>query len=199
MNKSLVTFPSTISTKYFSNFFGTCEPSRSLSHELCFVFQSSSSQTPATHRTIDAVHSWVIDEGLNLRHLPRTRNFGMFMNEVFSHFHLQLVTLYTSSDPWHNFLCFQLADSCDSTHVFNKEENSSLGGLPTRSSGCSRFCTRLSSALSSSRLRSHIVPLALAVVKSTANPVYLHGVTTSLHTTQTSTEYCCGLTRIQLI
>ena len=118
MNKSLVPFPSTISTKYFSNFFGTCEPSGSLSHELCFVFQSSSSQTPATHRTIDAVHSVVIDEGLNLRHLPRTGNFGMFMNKVFSHFHLQLVTLYTSSDMWLNCLCSQFA-------------------------GFSRFCTRV--------------------------------------------------------
>ena len=46
-------------------------------------FKSSSSQTPATHWTIDAVHFWVIDEGLNLRHLPRTGNFGMFMMEVF--------------------------------------------------------------------------------------------------------------------
>ena len=53
--------------------------------------------------------------------------------------------------------------------MFNKEENSSLGGLPARCSGCSRFCTRRSSALSSSRLRS-LVPLALAVVKSTVNP-----------------------------
>ena len=170
MNKPLVTFPSTISTKYFSNFFGTCEPSRWHCHELCFVFQSSSSQTPATHRTIDAVHSWIIDEGLNLRHLPRNGNFGIFMIQVFSHFHLQLVTLYTSSDLWLFFSIFNLLISRASAHVFNKEENSSLGGLPTRSSGCSRFCTRLSSALSSSRLRSHIVPLALAVVKSTAKP-----------------------------
>ena len=57
--------------EYFSNFFGTRDPSRSLSQELCFVFQFSSSQTPATHRTIDAVHSWVIDEGLNLKHFPK--------------------------------------------------------------------------------------------------------------------------------
>ena len=34
----------------------------------------------------------------------------MFMNEVFSHFHLQLVTLYTSSDLRLNFLCSQFAD-----------------------------------------------------------------------------------------
>ena len=98
----------------------------------------------------------------------------MFMNEVFPHFHLQLVTLYTSSDLWLNLLCFQFADFsrfCTRVQqVFNKEENSSLGGLPTRNSGCSRFCTRLSSAMSSSRLRSHIVPLALTVVKSTAKP-----------------------------
>ena len=32
------------------------------------------------------------------------------MNELFSHFHLQLVTLYTSSDLWLNFLFFELAD-----------------------------------------------------------------------------------------
>ena len=34
----------------------------------------------------------------------------MIMNEVFLHFHLQhvqLVALYTSSDLWLNFLCFQ--------------------------------------------------------------------------------------------
>ena len=83
-----------------------------------FVFRSSSLKAPATHRAIDAVHSWVADKGL----------------------------------------------------VLNKEEKSSLGGLPAISSGCSRFCTRRSSALSSSRLRSHINPLALAAVKSTANP-----------------------------
>ena len=162
VNKSLVTFPSAMSTKYFSNFFGTCEPSRSLSHELCFVFQSLSYQTPATHRTIDAVHSWIIDEGLNLSHLPRTGNFGMFMNEVFSHFHLQLVALYTSSDLWLNFLCFQFADFlCFCTRVQQRRK------LITWRTSHKKF--RLFSILHSS-LRSHIVPLALAVVKSTAKP-----------------------------
>ena len=74
-------------------------------------------------------------------------------------------------------VCEFFADFVDShrccltePHVFNREQKSSLGGLPARSSGCSRFCTRRSSARSSPRLRSHIVPLALAVVKSTANP-----------------------------
>ena len=67
-------------------------------------------------------------------------------------------------------LFFNLLISRGSACLLNKEENSSLGGLPARSSGCSRFCTRRSSVLSSSRLRSHIVPLALAVVKSTAKP-----------------------------
>ena len=149
MNKSLVAFPSTIFTKYFSNFLRTRDPSRSLSHELCFVIRSSSSQTAATHWTINAVHSRVTDKELNLRHLPAHGILGMFMNEVLLHFDLQLG---------------------GSAHVFNKEEKSSLGGLPARRSGCSRFCTHRSSALTSSRLRSHIVPLALAVVKSTANP-----------------------------
>ena len=110
MKKTLVAFPSRISTKYFSNVFGTRDPSCSVSHELCFVFQSSSSQTPATHWTIDGVHSWVIDDGLNLRHLPRNGIFGMLMNEVFLHFHLQLVTLYTSSDLWLYSFRFQFAD-----------------------------------------------------------------------------------------
>ena len=105
------------STKYFSNFLGTRDPSCSLSHELCFDFRSSSSQTPATHWTIDAVHSRVIDERLNFRHLPRTRILGMFMNEVFLHFHLQFVALCTSSDLWLNFLCFQFAEFSCCTRV----------------------------------------------------------------------------------
>ena len=54
--------------------------------------------------------------------------------------------------------------------MLNKEEKSPLGGVPASISGCSRYCSRPSSILSSSRLRSHIVPLALAAVKSTANP-----------------------------
>ena len=108
VNKYLVAFLSTISTKYFSNFLGTREPSCLLPHELCF--RSSSLQTPATHRTIYAVHSRVADKGLNFRHLPRTGILGMFMNEVFLHFHLQLVALYTNSDLWLNSLCFPFAD-----------------------------------------------------------------------------------------
>ena len=94
----------------------------------------------------------------------------MFMNEVFSHFHLQLVTLYTSSDLWLNFLCFQFADFSRFCTLAQQRRKLITCGLPTRSSGCSRFCTRLSSALSSSRPKSHMVPLALAVVKSTAKP-----------------------------
>ena len=135
VNKYLVAFLSTISTKYFSNFLGTREPSCLLPHELCF--RSSSLQTPATHRTIYAVHSRVADKGLNFRHLPRTGILGMFMNEVFLHFHLQLVALYTNSDLWLNSLCFPFADFSWVLHsVFNKGEKSSLGGLPARSSGC---------------------------------------------------------------
>ena len=53
---------------------------------------------------------WASHKKFNLKQLPRTGNFRMFMNEVFSHFHLQLVTLYTSSDLWLNFLCSQFAD-----------------------------------------------------------------------------------------
>ena len=55
------------------------------------------------------------------------------------------------------------------THVLNKDEKSSLGGLPARNSGCSRVCNRWSSVQLSSKLRSLIVPLALAAVKYTAN------------------------------
>ena len=191
LNKSLVTFPSTISTKYFGNFFGTCEPSRSLSYELCFVSQISSSQTPSTHPTIDVVLSWVIDEGLNLRHRPRTGNFRMFMNEVFSHFHLQLVTLCTSSDLWPNFLCSQFADF---SRFYARVQQ--RGKLFTWRASHKKFrlfsiCTRLSSALSSSKLKSHIVPLTLAVVKPTAKPsrspnLVAHDA--NLHTMQTSTD-----------
>ena len=170
MNKSLVAFPSTISTQNFSNFLGTCEPSCLLPHELHFVMRFSSLQTPATHRTVNAMHSRVADKGLNLKDFPARGILGMLMNEVLLHFHLQLVSLYTSSDLWPNSLCFQLADFLFYTHVFNKEEKSSPGGLPARNSGCSRFCTRRSSALSSPRLKSHIVPLVLAFVKSTTNP-----------------------------
>ena len=49
---------------------------------------------------------------------------------------------------------------------FNKGEKSSLGRLPARSCGCSRFCYRRSSVMSSSRMKTHIVPLSLATVKS---------------------------------
>ena len=164
MNKSLVAFPSTISTKYFSNFLGTRDPSCLLSHELCV--RSSSLQTPATHRTIDAVHSWVIDEGLPTSWNPwdvHERSVFAFPSATCS---FVQALICGSIFSVFNLLISRAAEP----HVFNKEENSSLGGLPTRSSGCSRFCTRRSSALSSSRLRSHIVPLALAVVKSTAKP-----------------------------
>ena len=168
MHKSQVAFPSTISTKYFSNFQGTRDPSCLLPDELCF--RSSSLQTPATHRTIDAVHSRVIDEGLNLRHLPARGIHGMFMNEVFLHFHLQLVTLHTSSDLWLNFLCFLFADFSWFCTRSQQRRKVVTWRTSRKKLGCSRFCTHRSSALSSSRLRSHVVPLALAVVKSTAKP-----------------------------
>ena len=183
MGECLVAFPSTISTKYFSNFLGTRDPSCSLSHELCFVFRSSRSPIPATHWTIDTEHSRVIDERLNFRHLPRTGIFGMFMNKAFLHFHLQLVTLHTSSDLLAQiFTVFNLLNS-RAARVLNREENSSHVGLPTRSSRCSHQF-RLSSVLSSSRLKSHIVPLL-----HSSNPLQnLHGVPTSSHMTQTSTD-----------
>ena len=110
MNVSPVTFPSAISTWNFSNFLGTCESSCLLPHELYFVIRSSNLQTPATHRTINAMHSWVADKGLNLGHFPARGILGMFMNEVLLQFHLQLVSLYTSSDLWLSSLCFQPAD-----------------------------------------------------------------------------------------
>ena len=104
MNKSLVAFPPTISTSISAiSLELLIDRSCSHSHELCVVFRSSSSQTPATHRT----------EGLNFRHFPRAGILGVFTKEVFLHFHLQLVALYISSDLWPNFLCFQFADlSC---------------------------------------------------------------------------------------
>ena len=75
-----------------------------------FVFRSSSIQTRATHRTINAVHSWVADKGLNLKHFPTRGIFGLFMDKVFLHFHLQFVSLYTSSDLWLSSLRSQFAD-----------------------------------------------------------------------------------------
>ena len=70
------------------------------------------------------------------------------MDRVFLHFNLKFVSMYTSSDLWLNSLSvLNLLISCGSVHVLNKEEESSLSGLPARSSGCSRFCTRRTSAL----------------------------------------------------
>ena len=162
--RTLFPFISTISTWNFSNFLGTCEPSCLLHHEFHFVIRSSSLQTPATHRTINAMHSRVADKGLNLRYFPARGIFRMFMNEVLLHCHLQLVSLI------HKFLSvarFSLFSTC--WFLVSPHTKLSLGGLPARSSGCSRFCTRRSSALSSSRLKSQIVELAVAVIKSTAN------------------------------
>ena len=55
----------------------------------------------------------------------------MLMNEVFSHFHLQLVTLYTSSDLWLNFLCLQFADfsRCRTTRA-QQRRKSHLADFP---------------------------------------------------------------------
>ena len=83
--------------------------------------------------------------------------------------------------------------SCD----FWKELKSSIGRPPARSSGCFRFFTHWSSALSS-RLRSHNVPFIFAVAKSTANTsrspnLFAH------ETKFPRIECCCGLARIQLI
>ena len=70
------------------------------------------------------------------------------MNDVLLHFHLELVILHTSSDLWLNSQFFQLVDfSCDFRHVFNKEEKSSLGGHPARSSVCSSFATPVATSL----------------------------------------------------
>ena len=110
MNNSPVTFPSTISTKNFSNFLGTCEPSCLFPREFCFVFRSSRLQTPATHRTKNAVHSGLADKGLNLRRFTTQGIFGIFMNKVFLHLHLQFVSLYTSSDLRLNSLHSQFDD-----------------------------------------------------------------------------------------
>ena len=147
MKNSPVIFPSTISTKYISNFFGTCGPSCLFSHELCFVFRSL--KTPATHRAIDAVHSRVADKGLNLRHFPDCGIFGMFMDKVFLHFHLQFVRLYTSADLWLDSVCFQFADfSWACTRAQQGRE------VITRWTSCKKF--RLLSVLHSSEFCSVI-------------------------------------------
>ena len=107
---SPVTFPSAISTWNFSNFLGTCEPSCLLPHEFSFVIRSSSLQTPATHRTINAMHSRVADKGLNLRHFPARGILGMFTDKMLLHFHPKFVSLYASSDLWLKNLLSQFAD-----------------------------------------------------------------------------------------
>ena len=53
------------------------------------------------------MHSRVADKGLNLKHVPARGIFGMFMNEVLLHCHLQLVSLHTISYLWLDSLCFQ--------------------------------------------------------------------------------------------
>ena len=165
-----------------NNFGSTHVPSTHhlLPHELCF--RSSSLQTPATHRAIDAVRSrvidlqevlqqflWnsvihlvrflmnsvlsfeslgclklqrhigpsllytrVIDERLNFRHLQACGILGMYLNKVFFAF--------PSASCGSIFSVFNLLISRGSARVVNKEEKSSLGGLPARSLGCSRFC-----------------------------------------------------------
>ena len=177
-----VTFPSTISTKYFSNFFETRDPSCSFSHELCFVFQSSSSQTPAAHWTIDAVHSRIIDERLNFKHLPRAGIFGMFMNKVFLHCHLQLVSLYTSSHLW--------LDSLADFLWFHTRVQQGIEVIARRTS---RKKFRLFSILHSSEFCSVIfkaeVPhCSVGCCSCQIHCKNLHGFQTSLHMTQTSTD-----------
>ena len=48
--------------------------------------------------------------GIEPQAFPARGIAEMIMNEVLLHFHLQLVALYTRSDLWLNFLCFQFAD-----------------------------------------------------------------------------------------
>ena len=96
--------------------------------------------------------------------LPRTGIFGMFMNKVF----------FAFPSATCNFV--QICGSIFS--AFNllisralKEENSSLDGLPKRSSGCSRF------------------PTLFRWLSQSSDPLQnLHGVPTSSHMTQTSTD-----------
>ena len=78
-------------------------------HLVCFLMNSTFSFDPRAS-TINAMHSRVADKGLNFRHFPARGIFGMFMNEVLLHFHLQLVSLNTSSDLWPTPLRFQFAD-----------------------------------------------------------------------------------------
>ena len=122
---SPVAFPSATSTKYFSNFLGSREPSCLLPHELYFVTRSSSLQTPATHRTINAVHFRVADKGLKLRHLEslgcsRTKCFCISICNLKAFTQVLICGSILS--------VLNLLISRGSAHVFNIEEKSSLGG-----------------------------------------------------------------------
>ena len=101
MNKSPVTFPSTIPTKYFSNFFGTCEPSCRFSHVL-FLSLNPPAFKLQRHMGPSMLNT-VADKGLNIRHFSARGIFGMFMDKV-------LQSLHTSFDLWLNSLRSQLAD-----------------------------------------------------------------------------------------
>ena len=72
--------------------------------------------------------------------------------EFFGYAWMKLFSLHTCRNLWLNPLCLHRADFFR-FHICDREEMSSLGGLPARSSGCARFCNRRSSVLSSSRLR----------------------------------------------
>ena len=85
---------------------------------------SRSLQTPATHRTINAMHSRVAGERLNLGDSPSRGILATFMNEVLLHLHLQLVSLYTSSDLWLNSLCSHRADFFRDSHMCSTTKRS---------------------------------------------------------------------------
>ena len=56
------------------------------------------------------MYTLVADKGLNLKHFPARGIFGMSLEKVFLHFHLQFVSLYTSSDLWLGSLGSQIVD-----------------------------------------------------------------------------------------
>ena len=162
-------------------------------------FDPRAFQIPATHRTIDVVHSRVIDERLNLRHFPARGILGMFMEKVFLHFHLQLVTLYTSSDLWLNFLCFQFADfsRCRTTRVQQRRK------LISRWTSCKKF--RLLSILHSSEFCSVIFKAEVPhrSVGSCSCQIHCEPFTKSKPRSDRRElrriEHCCSFTRILLI
>ena len=94
----------------------------------------------------------------------------MFVKEVLAQLHLHLVDFNTVPDMG---LAFLLGVK----RRRSTKDNSAQCGLPARNCGCSRR----SSALSSSRLKSHCDPSGLAFVNSKAKPADGQALPPELH------------------